>query len=202
MKQLDTTQKEQKGKRTNLVDSHDNFIALEPNQPLYNPKILDSMGTGHPSDVLLQDQEPPGHDHSKSFNSRNPTLPTMQMTRLYRDEADVTESAGYPPAAEIFRLAERTMSSTEHLHLKSCQKKQTRPTHLENAKQLTDRSCNVPLLTERHQHLVQWLLLVLLLRQRIRRRRRRQLLRVPLGNTRTTRCTHRHGQRGAHCSAH
>jgi hypothetical protein len=105
MKQLDTTQKEQEGKHTNLVDSHDNFITSEPNPTLYNPKILASMGTGHSSDVLLQDQEPPGHDHSKSFNSRNPTLPTMQMTRLYVDAAD-----------EILRLAELDLTKHEIGH--------------------------------------------------------------------------------------
>jgi len=97
MKQLDTTQKEQEGKHTSLVDSHDTFIASEPNPTLYNPKTLASMGTGHPYDVLLQDQEPPGHDHSMSFNSRNPILPTKQMTRLYGNAAGVTERAGHPP---------------------------------------------------------------------------------------------------------
>jgi hypothetical protein len=101
MKQLDTTQKEQEGKHTNLVGSHDNFVASERNPTLYNPKILASMGnTGYPYDVLLQDQEPPGHDHS--FDSRNPILPTKQMTRLYGNAADVTERAGHPPPATEF----------------------------------------------------------------------------------------------------
>jgi hypothetical protein len=116
MKQLDTTQKEQEGKHTNLVDSHGNFLVSEPNPARYNPKILvSSMGTGNPYDVLLQDQEPPGHDHSTSFNSRNPILPTKQMTRLYGDVADGTERAGHLPAAEIMRLEETDL--TEHDHL-------------------------------------------------------------------------------------
>jgi hypothetical protein len=105
-KQLDTTKKEQEGKHNNLVDSHDNFITSEPNRTLYNPKIFASMGTvlhtGHPYDVLLQDQESPGHNHSKSLNSRNPILPGIPS--LYGDAADVTETAGHPPAAEILRL--------------------------------------------------------------------------------------------------
>jgi hypothetical protein len=106
---MDTTQKEQEGKHTSLVDSHDNFLASEPNPTLYSPKILASMGTGHPSDVLLQDQEPPGHEDSKSskfFNSKNATFPTMQITPLYGDAADATESAGHPPAAKSLRLAD------------------------------------------------------------------------------------------------
>jgi hypothetical protein len=111
MKQLDTTQKEQEGKHTNLIDSHDTFIASEPNPTLYNPKILASMGTGHPYDVLLQDQEPPGHDHSTSFNPRNPILPTMQMTHLYGNAAGVTERApGHPPpAVEFLRLTDAAL---------------------------------------------------------------------------------------------
>jgi hypothetical protein len=115
MKQLDTTQKEQEGKHTNLVDSHDNFIASERNPTLYNPKILASMGTGHPSDVLLQDQESLGHDHS-SLNSRNPIPPTKQMTRLYVNAADVTERAGHPPpAAEFLRLSDPALTKHDHL---------------------------------------------------------------------------------------
>jgi hypothetical protein len=118
MKQLDTTQKEQESKHTNLVASHDTFVASEANPTLYNPKILASTGTGHPSDVLLQDQEPPGHDHSTSFNSRNPvtnpTLPTMQMTLLYGDAAGVTVRAGHPPAAEFLRLADPDLTKHDH----------------------------------------------------------------------------------------
>jgi hypothetical protein len=106
MKQLDTTQKDQKGQRSSMWPArNDNFIPSEPNPILYNPKILASMDTGHSSNVLLQDQEPPGHDHSESINSRDPKLPTMQMTRFYGDAVDVTESAGHPPAAEILHLA-------------------------------------------------------------------------------------------------
>jgi hypothetical protein len=115
-KQLNTTQKEQEGKRTNLGDSHDIFSASEPNPTLYNPTILARMGTGPPYDVLLQ--EPPGHDHSTSFNSRNPILPTKQMTRLYGNAADVMERAGHLPATEILRLADPDLPKHELLHQK------------------------------------------------------------------------------------
>jgi predicted outer membrane repeat protein len=117
VKQLDTTQKEQEVKHTSLDYSHDTFIASERNPTRYTPKILASMGTGHPYDVLLQDQEPPGNDHT-SFNSRNSILPTKQMTRLYSNAAGVTERAGHPAAAEFLRLSDPALIKHDLLQQK------------------------------------------------------------------------------------